>query len=69
MPMKVRIDHDACEGHQLCAVFAPQVFGADEEGYAVLVSGGLEGEVPSEYESATLEAAESCPEQAITVEI
>lgn len=65
--MKVRIDKDACEGHQLCAVFAPDLFGADDEGYAVLLGGGLEGEVPHGLEDQAREAAESCPEQAIAI--
>jgi ferredoxin len=62
--MKVSIDDDRCQGHTLCAMAAPDVFGLrSEDGHAyVLVQ---------EVEGALLEAARrgasTCPEQAITI--
>lgn len=33
--MKVRIDGERCQGHQMCAIAAPEVFGSDMYGNAV----------------------------------
>ena len=60
--MKVRVDRDLCIGVGNCVAFAPTVFKLDEENKAVVLD-------PSSIDDATLlEAAESCPEQAISVE-
>jgi ferredoxin len=62
--MKVTLDYDACHGHQSCAIAAPEVFGADELGNAVLL---IDGEIPSELEAKTRRAAGNCPERALTI--
>ena len=60
--MQVRVDRDLCIGVGNCVAFAPTVFKLDEENKAVVLD-------PSSIDDATLlEAAESCPEQAIIVE-
>ncbi len=60
--MQVRVDRDLCIGVGNCVVFAPTVFKLDEENKAVVLD-------PSSVDDDTLlEAAESCPEQAIIVE-
>lgn len=60
--MQVRVDRDLCIGVGNCVVFAPTVFKLDEENKAVVLD-------PSSIDDDTLlEAAESCPEQAIIVE-
>ena len=60
--MKVRVDRDLCIGVGNCVAFAPTVFKLDEENKAVVLD-------PSSVDDDTLlEAAESCPEQAIIVE-
>lgn len=62
--MKVKVDSSICQGHTLCAMAAPQLFRLnDEDGHASAIS----EDVPSEHEGAALEAARSCPEQAITI--
>jgi len=59
--LQVRVDRDLCIGVGNCAAFAPTVFKLDEENKAVVLN-------PSSIDDdALLEAAESCPEQAIIV--
>lgn len=60
--MKVRVDRELCIGVGNCVAFAPTVFEFDEENKATVLN-------PSSVDDDTLlEAAESCPENAIIVE-
>jgi len=60
--LQVRVDRDLCIGVGNCVAFAPTVFKLDEENKAVVLD-------PSSVDDDTLlEAAESCPEQAIIIE-
>lgn len=60
--MKVKVDRDLCIGVGNCVAFAPTVFKLDEENKAVVLD-------PASVDDDTLlEAAESCPEQAIIIE-
>lgn len=63
--MKIVFDREKCQGHGRCYALAPDLFDADDEGYAVvLVSGDL-----SEQQAVSAQlAADNCPEYAITVE-
>jgi ferredoxin len=62
--MKVVIDADLCQGHTLCALSAPEVFGlGEEDGHAF----SLMEHVPSEFQLAATRAAQACPERAITI--
>jgi ferredoxin len=63
--MRVRVDQDACHGHQSCAIAAPEVFGADDYGNAVVL---IEGPVPVELEAKVRRAEGNCPERAIILE-
>ena len=63
--MRVRVDADACHGHQSCAIAAPEVFGADDYGNAVVL---VEGDIPAELEAKVRRAEGNCPERAITIE-
>ncbi|MEN9645237.1 MAG: hypothetical protein RL238_1906 [Actinomycetota bacterium] len=63
--MRVRVDADACHGHQSCAIAAPEVFGADDYGNAVVL---IEGDIPVELEAKVRRAEGNCPERAITIE-
>ena len=63
--MKVRVVDDACHGHQMCAIAAPELFGSDELGNAVVL---IEGEVPAELEAKARRAEANCPEHAIVIE-
>lgn len=60
---RVSVDPDRCVGHGRCYTLAPGVFDADELGHAVLrvydVSGDLERHA--------VNAAQNCPENAITL--
>ncbi len=62
--MKVHVDPEKCQGHTLCAMRAPDLFELSEiDGH----SSALAAEVPAGKEAEALDAARSCPEQAITV--
>jgi len=60
--VKVKVDRDLCIGVGNCVAFAPSVFKLDAEGKAVVL------DVSSVDEFTLLEAAKSCPEQAIIIE-
>jgi len=60
--VKVRVDRDLCIGVGNCVAYAPTVFELDHENKAVVLD-------PSSVDDDTLlEAAKSCPENAIIVE-
>ncbi len=62
--MKVHVDPEKCQGHTLCAMRAPGLFELSEiDGHSSAVA----GEVPADLEPDALEAARSCPEQAISL--
>jgi ferredoxin len=63
--MKVRVDGDACHGHQMCAIAAPDVFGSDMYGNAVVL---IQGELPRELEAAVRRAEGNCPERAVIID-
>lgn len=59
--MHVSVDASRCQGHGQCVMSAPDVFGADVQGFAVVL---LE-DIPAKLESAVGVAVLRCPEQAI----
>jgi len=62
--VKVHVDPEKCQGHTLCAMRAPGLFELSEiDGHSSAVA----GEVPADLEPDALEAARSCPEQAISL--
>ena len=63
--MRVIVDHDRCQGHGRCYDLAPEVFGADDEGYVVLLA---EGDLPDELVEPARKGVLNCPEQALTLE-
>lgn len=63
--MRVRVDADACHGHQMCAIAAPEVFGSDEFGNAVVL---ITGDIPSQLHAKVRRAEGNCPESAVIVE-
>jgi ferredoxin len=65
MAMKVRVDEEACHGHQMCAIAAPEVFGSDDYGNAVVL---IDGEIPADLEAKVRRAEGNCPERAIVIE-
>ena len=60
--MKVRVDRELCIGVSNCVAVAPTVFELDDENKAVVLDPG------SVDEKTLMEAAESCPEDAIILE-
>jgi ferredoxin len=61
--VKVSVDEDRCQGHARCWAICPEVFDLDDEGHAVVV----QPDVPTELQAKAREAADNCPELAITV--
>jgi ferredoxin len=62
--MKVHVNSEICQGHTLCAMTAPQLFGLrEEDGHSYAIS----EDVPEGQEAAAREAARACPEQAIVI--
>ncbi|OBK63201.1 ferredoxin [Mycobacterium colombiense] len=63
--MMVRVNADRCQGHTLCAMIAPDVFELDDiDGRATVVF----TETPLQVTDHIIDAARSCPEQAIEIE-
>jgi len=62
--MKVAVDADLCQGHARCWDICPEVFGLDDEGYAQVAV----ADVPPELEAKVRQAANNCPERAITID-
>ncbi|HEV2370058.1 MAG TPA: ferredoxin [Acidimicrobiales bacterium] len=63
--MRVRVDPQICQGHTLCALAAPDVFGFDEDDGHAYVRSEV---VDDGHTEAVRRAAATCPEGAIFVE-
>jgi AcrR family transcriptional regulator/ferredoxin len=63
--LKVRIDHERCQGHGRCYDLAPSLFGDDDEGYGTVLGDGTVA--PGQEHDARL-AQLNCPERAIDIE-
>lgn len=62
--MKVQVDSERCQGHTLCAMIAPESFTlSDIDGHSSPVS----EDVPPDRQEQVREAAQSCPERAISI--
>ena len=59
--MRVWVDDSRCRGHGVCTTLCADVFSLTDDGYAEAIA----SDVPTEFEAATQEAIQSCPEQAI----
>lgn len=62
--MKATVDQDLCIGCGICEGIVPEVFSLQNEPYAEV----LLDPIPEEFQDATREAAEECPEAAIIIE-
>jgi ferredoxin len=60
--MKIRVDRDLCTGVGNCVALAPSVFKLDKANKAVILDPG------SVSDEDLMDAAESCPENAIIIE-
>ncbi|HET9692569.1 MAG TPA: ferredoxin [Acidimicrobiales bacterium] len=63
--MQVSIDSERCQGHGRCYDLAPDIFGADDEGYATVLGDGTVA--PADEERVKVAAA-NCPESAVIVD-
>jgi ferredoxin len=61
--MNVHVDTDLCAGFGICVGICPEVFELHDDGYAMVLVGG----VPAELEDLVRRAASQCPAQAIFV--
>jgi ferredoxin len=62
--MRAVVDESKCQGHTLCAMTAPKLFGLrDDDGHSYVLLDHL----PAEEETAARRAVESCPERAISI--
>lgn len=62
--MRIVVDEAKCQGHTLCAISSPDLFGLrDEDGHSYVVV----DDVPAEHQDAARRAAASCPERAINI--
>jgi len=62
--MKATVDQGLCIGCGICEGIVPEVFSLQNEPYAEV----LLDPIPEEFQDATREASEECPESAITIE-
>jgi ferredoxin len=60
--VKIQIGAERCQGHGRCYDRAPDLFGADDEGYGKVLGDGV---VPPGRERDARLAAANCPERAI----
>jgi len=61
--MRVSVDRDRCQGHARCVLVAPDLFDLDGETRAEVMA----DPVPDELDGFARDAAEGCPEEAISV--
>ncbi|WP_343709575.1 ferredoxin [Mycobacterium sp.] len=59
--MRVKVDHDRCEGNAVCLGIAPDIFDLDDEDYAVVKA----DPVPAAQESLAEQAIAECPRAAL----
>lgn len=63
--MRLKVNSEACQGHNRCMVLAPDLIDADDEGYAVVIG---DGTVPDDQRQKAQLAVDNCPEFALTLE-
>lgn len=61
--MKAAVDPELCQGHARCWDICPDVFSLDEEGHGFVPV----PDVAPTHEAKAKEAANNCPERAITL--
>lgn len=63
--MRLKVNSEACQGHNRCMVLAPELIEADDEGYAVVIG---DGTVPEGIRHKAQLAVDNCPEFALSLE-
>jgi ferredoxin len=59
--VRVKVDHDRCEGNAVCLGIAPDIFDLDDEDYAVVKV----DPVPADQEALAEQAIAECPRAAL----
>ena len=59
--MRIDVDRERCEGNAICVGIAPDVFGLDDQDYAVI----LTDEVGSDVKELVEQSIAECPRAAI----
>ena len=62
--MKVEVDAGSCHGHQMCAIAAPEIFGSDKFGNAVVL---VVDDIPDYLVASARRAEANCPERAVII--
>ncbi len=62
--MRVKVDGSKCQGHNRCIQTAPDLFDADDYGYAHVRNDGV---VPPELAEKARLTVKNCPELAISI--
>jgi ferredoxin len=62
--MEIVVNAGSCQGHGRCYDIAPEIFGADGEGHALLLA---TGPVPADQEGRARAAVRNCPERALAL--
>jgi ferredoxin len=62
--MRIVVDFDKCKSNAVCMGIAPEVFEVRDDGYLYI----LQEEPPEELRSQMVEAVQSCPTGAISIE-
>ncbi|MCK9444486.1 MAG: ferredoxin [Tissierellaceae bacterium] len=62
--MKANVDRDECIGCGLCSSICPEVFEMDDENIATVIA----DPIPPNVEEQAIEAKDSCPTGAISIE-
>jgi ferredoxin len=62
--LKVRVDHERCEGHEKCQGIAPEVFEVRSDAYSYVKL----DDVPDDFRPKIERAIRLCPRQAISSE-
>lgn len=62
--MKAFVDRDECIGCGLCTTICPEVFELDDEGIAIVIA----DPIPADAIDTAIEAKDSCPTEAISIE-
>ena len=63
--MRLKVNSEACQGHNRCMVLAPDLVEADDEGYAVIIGDGV---VTDDLRHKAQLAVDNCPEFALSLE-
>lgn len=63
--MKITVDGARCTGHGRCYALAPDLLGFDDDGYVTIRDQVLD--VPDDQVADARDAADTCPEAAITI--